>query len=138
MDREIKFRAKCCYSSDWVYGNLIHSEKFAGCPNEWRIHNPEYGLESDVIPETVGQYIGLRDKNGNDIYEGDIVNGNNFHGSIDGVIVFMDEIASFGVSYNKRVTPCAISNSNCLREGRFDSTVIGNIYDNPELIKQLI
>ena len=45
MNREIKFRAKD-YSNNWVYGNLIHSKRFAGWANEWRIHEPETGIEN--------------------------------------------------------------------------------------------
>lgn len=70
--REIIFRAKS-FSSDWVYGNFIHSKRFEGCGNEYRIHNQETGLESDVIPDTVGQFTGLTDVYGKRIFEGDLV-----------------------------------------------------------------
>jgi len=71
--RTIKFRAKAL-SGEWVYGNFIHSKRFKGCSNEFRIHEQETGIEHDVLPETVGQFTGMFDKDGNDIYEGMEVN----------------------------------------------------------------
>ena len=70
--REIKFRAKSV-SGGWVIGNFIHSKRFKGCSNEFRIHNTENGLESDIEIDTLGEYAGLADQNGIDIFEGDII-----------------------------------------------------------------
>jgi hypothetical protein len=71
--RTIKFRAKAL-SGEWVYGNFIHSKRFEGCFNEFRIHEQETGIEHDVFPETVGQFTEGFDKDGNEIYEGMDVN----------------------------------------------------------------
>lgn len=73
MNTEILFRAKSVSSNQWVYGNYIHSKRFAGWSNEHRIHNQDTGLESDIYPETVGQFTGRIIREDAKLFEGDII-----------------------------------------------------------------
>jgi uncharacterized phage protein (TIGR01671 family) len=146
--REILFRGKEKNSSKWIYGDLRHiSDSHGGyilciVDNTNGRNNDVIGVE--VVPETVGQYTGLTDKNNVKIFEGDIVKGTAYSATRIGVIVWIDEISSFGVRYVNAPNPTAWDweNSSILRcvslgkTDEFAAEVIGNIYDNPELLKK--
>lgn len=96
----------------------------------------------EVDPETVCQYTGLKDRNGRKIFEGDIVKGVAYSTDFIGYIVWIDAISGFGVRYfNKHREPTAWENSSILKAiqrwkhpNEFQAEIIGNIFDNPELI----
>lgn len=121
--REILFRGKQTNNKKWVVDNSVlffkNATKIYGALNEWR--------EVEVIPETVGQYTGLTDKNGTKIFEGDIVNYNGTNHKV--VFETRGESAYFGIE---------ISNIEtwrfCLEVPAKLMNVIGNIHDNPELL----
>lgn len=142
--REILFRGKEKNSGEWIYGDLRHiSDGHGGyilciVDNTNGRNNDVTGVE--VVPETVGQYTGLTDKNGVKIFEGDIVKGTAYSATTIGVIVWIDEISSFGVRRVNAPNPTAWENSSILRcvslgkTDEFAAEVIGNIHDNPELL----
>ena len=91
--REILFRGKLQSNGEWSFGNLNVSLRGTVIitPDETPI-----GKYGQVIPETVGQYTGLTDKNGKKIFEGDIVDDQEFIG----VVKYNEIIASFVVEIN--------------------------------------
>lgn len=130
--REILFRGKTP-KGEWCEGLPTRKKPFGKEINRIQIIDDclendftEFLLVTDVIPETVGQYTGLTDKNGKKIFEGDIVKLFLIDGIEIGVIKFNDIKCRF-VFFTK---DGAYSFENdCIFE------IIGNIHDNPELMK---
>ena len=141
MKREILFRGKSI-SGEWVYGNYIHSKRFYGCSNEHRIVDKETGIEHDVFPETVGQYIGRKDKNGVRIFEGDIIA---FMWNDETKRIFLTEANRTEgqdppelVKWNNEFTGFAGEDPyGFLYDYEESYLILGNIHDNPELLKNV-
>lgn len=146
MERESLFRGKRKDNGEWICGDLLQDVESGICAIVsyvnlgGNIHDLSESCIFAVIPETVGQYTGLTDKNGVKIFEGDIVKGTAYSATRIGVIVWIDEISSFGVRHVNAPNPAAWENSSILRcvslgkTDEFAAEVIGNIYDNPELL----
>lgn len=122
--REILFRGKRVDNGKWIEGSLsTEYYKECGCV----MVSPTSDDCFKVDPETVGQYTGLTDKNGKKIFEGDIVDVNNALLS-----------GRFWVEYGVTGGAFIVKDKDDRRYflGGCNCTVIGNIYDNPELIKE--
>lgn len=141
--REIIFRGKDVNGGGWKVGFLTRSYRPTGYYASWHIEVDKVvmhylqGTERTmqpykVIPETVGQYTGLTDKNGKRIFEGDIIAGaaHWLERMKNGVAAFKD--GSFGlVWYRGNVEQFNPFTSMC----NIEYEVIGNIHDNPELLE---
>lgn len=143
--REILFRAKAINrdkgefrtkykNGDWVYGLISrpYIDMFPTLPMEFRNENGVSGIEVDY--KTLGQYTGLTDKNGKKIFEGDIVQGTIVSRWAKNVICCEVVYSNDGFISVERTR-----NSDWVHKVRFakDIEVIGNIHDNPELLKEL-
>lgn len=121
--REILFRGKA--GAKWIYGDLWHL-------NGGRATVRKDGelFPYEVIPETVGQYIGFTDKNGKKIFEDDIVydeqSGYNYY------IKWFPEYACFALANKNGHIEFGCDELEIFLD---DLVVIGNIHDNPELLK---
>lgn len=135
--RESKSRGKRLDNGAWEYGDLVQFGQKCHTPCKCAIipgtasgSDPlcKVLLDYEVDPATVGQYTGLKDKNGREIYEGDIIGGSN--GSING----MEWPFKSEIKWNDE--ECGFNTPNW---GYMDSThyynVLGNIHENPELLK---
>lgn len=139
--REILFRGKCKHNNDgWIYGNLIKTKN-----NKFWITNNSYSnggwlvlrQRSEIEESTLGQFTGLLDKNGNKIFEGDIVK--NKYNEITEIKFgeFVDtkshEQVGFYQVYLKDDDWYDVSHGSM--DYVKDSEIIGNIHDNKELLK---
>ena len=134
--REILFRGKK-YNGEWAHGYYVQANNSwhgHGKHKEWIVcsacaNGGRFALQEKhaVIPETVGQYTGLTDKNGKKIFEGDVVDILTENEEV-GIVTYDEgcfyvKADGFSVDFRNNI------NGN-------DLLVIGNIHDNPEILKR--
>lgn len=150
MNREIKFRGKRLDNGEWVFGNLLqicggyiiyHGSQTESDEFEDDGKTAIYLYKNEVSavdPSTVGQFTGLLDRNGKEIYEGDIIT---VIGNYPRVILW-DKVSW-------AIMPCELYNdkhfwvmnlqhpgNDWWEEFANEMNIVGNIDDNPELLKQ--
>lgn len=127
--REILFRGKRIDNGEWIYGDLRqYSKKHIGIYS-FELQQIVRGID----PSTVGQYTGLKDKNGKRIFDGDICQHEktgrtvsaSWHGTMAGYV------------WSKRIEDSNLFDFGELFRVHDKYAVIGNIHDNPELLEVL-
>lgn len=126
--REIKFRGYDSFNQKWVYGYGLHKVVFIdGSSNAYVTAGTREVFIVDK--ESAGQYTGCKDANGNEIYEGDILKCKLYNGDYENYVIVWDEKDACFDALNK-------DKNNFMATSIWTvSEIIGNIYENKELLE---
>ena len=137
--RDFLFRGKSVNSGKWIYGGYFKTDN-----EHYIITNTDnlvgfnlWDYAELIIPETISEFIGLTDKNGKKIFEGDIIAYKNYNGKlvVEGVVKY----GNFNCSCCDGVFGWYVGENGDIRnlqEPNDFYEVIGNIHDNPELLEE--
>ena len=133
MEREISFRGKSKRTGEWFFGNLFDKD------TKGRTHiGTTVRRCFDIDPETVGQFTGMTDKNGTKIFEGDILKFNTFRTKNTGGrkdIVRFEDCGFYPMNDLFYIDGECGDSIELDKDGNYMFEIIGNIYDNKELLK---
>jgi uncharacterized phage protein (TIGR01671 family) len=131
--RNFKFRGKIKVTDKWIYGDIAHVQGEPCIQTDVSEEN-KHTIGWNVIPVSIGQFTGLRDKNGKEIYEGDIIcSYDSQNNPIMHEVYYLESEARFAT----KLIGYENLNEGSLTQkwiNELDFEVIGNIFDNPELI----
>lgn len=136
--RTIKFRGRRIDNGEWVYGYFVGTTDSVAIIIPFEKVNYDVGYIGDseccyCFPETIGQYSGLYDKNGSEIYEGDIIASEDYSQARHYVRYLEDEAMFIAMFIGSPLQEwCTVRQSWI---DKFGKRIIGNIHDNPELLK---
>ena len=119
MELEIKFRGKRADNGEWVYGYFA---KLSATEGYILTRNMDWFSTSKVDISSIGQYTGLKDRNGKEIYEGDFVR-------------YIDANDEPKTSEVRFVDAAFSPLTEIMWMGDADCEVVGNKFDNPEMMK---
>ena len=129
--REILFRAKRQDNGKWIEGSFVKYTDYDG--DKVYLIYASNGNPNNIIPETVGQFTGLTDKNGNKIFEDDIIKIRRTY-----LNAGYEEDCFYKVAWHKYWNGWALINikstQSCYLDNVIQGEVIGNIHVNPELL----
>lgn len=133
--REILFKGKSKKTNSWIFGDLIQSE--SGTKYILQTEEPNCNNGIEVIPETVSQYIGVKDKVGANIFENSIMKGK-FGSGIGGKSTKYKEF-NFSISFHEHSQSFGLDMPKGYGQYRFhpyltQCIVIGNVFDNNYLL----
>lgn len=131
--REIKFRGRRKNSSEWVYGAFLTIPKL--CSYIYDVQPDGQATRYLVDEDTVGQYVGLKDSEGREIYEGDVVRVVHYGDESTHTVKYFDDMdyPAFDLWPNFDCECNGLSFCKC--ENETTITVIGNVHDNPDLLE---
>lgn len=133
--RDILFRAKRIDNGEWVEGNLITNERNERKKYIGYVFDERNGIIEDfdiveVIPNTICQYTGLKDKNGEKVFIGDIIRCTK---GCPHEVIWMKEYAGTFIGGMPAVYLSGLNRGYAWTE---EEEIVGNIFDNPERLKE--
>lgn len=142
MSREIIFRGKSEVTNEWVYGSLVkvgNESHIVGFDEvDLDGHHLSYCSDRPIFTKqgTIGQFTGLYDKNGKEIYEGDIIMCIGERNDNKGRKYYRKVLFNSG-AFGMKVPEYKFISALCdhVVNGKLNWEVVGNIYDNPELLE---